>query len=454
MCVSPRIIDNPNYGSTNALHLLIHDCHSSKIEVPCGDCPQCRSRKQTDLLQRVQMESLNSYVFFFTLTYNKNVPTYSLPNGKVLMRAEYKHIVDMFKRIRKTQYFGERKFKYLVTSEFSPKRARPHYHGLLFLKKLPSDSRLEYVNLEGLVKQTLLHEWRVNIATRIAKKDSKKYKMGDIIPDTRNPKYIPLCDYKVSYRNGKPRSTFDCHYVTPNSVDGSNDVSFYVMKYLFKSGTGEKFVQACCYNCGVSQNAAKDIYKTHFKSRNRKSLNFGSIYTDDSYSDFLSTKSRGSLVVNRDIQSKIDSFCSLSIANDTGLSFYDIYTGKRMPLAKYYERLVDESLLVEFRVRLRQQIESGEIQDKCLKLDKAMQKYRKQSAKCFVTDLFDDDQLLVYESLPDDLPDASPYVLDSDLPIPSDDQISPDPLDWEDLPEPLTSKEKIIIIKQLSLKLS
>lgn len=468
MCVSPRYIKNvyrshPNYWRGLFPHVSpltkeIRDVDSDLIPVPCGDCVQCRSRKQTDLLQRVQMESLSSYVYMFTLTYNKNVPTYSLPNGKVLMRAEYKHVVDMFKRIRKTDYFNGRRFKYLVCSEFSPLRARPHFHGLLFLKKLPTDSQHEYITLEKLAFDTILKEWRVNVATRVAKKDSKKYKAGDIIPDTRRPKYLPLLDYHRTFRGGKWRSTYDLHYVTPNDSDGSNDVSFYVTKYLFKSGNGEKFVQAACYNSVSSKEHAKQIYNDHFKSMHSKSLNLGSAMRDDSR--YLRSQGyNNTFWMNKDVSDKIRSMVDLCESHDLPLSFFDIYTGKWMPLSRYYYKLLSIPRLLDFQKRMKLRIDSGEFEkDITDSYNKAMKKYNQQSKRSVITDIFDDDEVLSIDvSIQDDLPDPSYYSIsdlsDEELHQLYTEDISPD-LSFEpdyDLPDPQT---RIHLYKQLSLDLS
>lgn len=466
MCISPRTIKNvyrshPNYWRGLVPHVSpitkeTHDTTSDFIEVPCGDCVQCRSRKQTDLLQRIQMESLSNYLFMFTLTYNnKHVPTFALPNGKVIMRADYKHIIDMFKRIRKEAYFGSRKFKYLVCSEFAPKHARPHYHGILFLQKLPSDGRLEYVNLEKLAKEIILKEWRVNVARTIAKKDTKRYKAGETIVNTRKPVYEPLCDYIRTFRNGKWRCTYDLHYVTPMSEDGTNDVSFYVMKYLFKVGSGEKFVQACTYQSMPSKSQASRVYGKYLKSCNHKSLGIGMGYVNPATLPDVSTPISK---VSPEVLHKICSMVNTSLENNLLPSFFDIYTGKKMPLSRYYfERCLSIPMRIAVQKLIREKIDSGELcKDIYESYTKAMLKYRNQSEKTFVTDIFDDDQLFNKLEFDDDLPDdiGEGIIPVSDEELKYNQSIEPSPLDWEDLPAPITPEEKVVIIQQLSLNLS
>lgn len=419
------------------------------------------------------MESMSNYMFMFTLTYNSNVPTLCLPNGKVVMRADYKHIVDMFKRIRKEQYFGTRKLKYLVCSEYAPKHARPHFHGILFLQKLESDSRLEYVSLEKLAKDTILKEWRVNIARTIAKKDTKKYKKGDVIVNTRNPKYVPLLDYHLTFRNGKWRSTYDLHYITPMSADGTNDVSFYVMKYLFKSGNGEKFVQAACYKSMPSKEQASRIYGKYFKSISHKSLNVGLGYVNQVTIPSVTTKVNR---VSSDVLHKVSDMVRSSLSNGILPSFFDIYTGKKMPLSRYYfERCLSIPLQIQVQKLIREKIDSGELQQDIFEsYTKAMTKYKNQSKRTFVTDIFDDDSIFNSIEFEDDLPDdlGEPIVSLSDQErLEHLSEITPDPMDWEDLPmspqelslkqgavvamrKPLNYRELCLQLKGFSLNVS
>lgn len=60
-------------------------------------------------------------------------------------------------------------------------------------------------------------------------------KKGETVPNTRAPKYEPLCDYHSRYYNGEWHRTFDFHYIDPGLTDkGESDVAFYVTKYLLK----------------------------------------------------------------------------------------------------------------------------------------------------------------------------------------------------------------------------
>lgn len=336
MCLTPITIKNVWYGSD----MPLKNTWDQEINVPCGHCAACISRKQTDILQRVQLESLNSYVYNFTLTYNdESVPKITLPEtGVTVNRLYYKHITDMFKRIRQTGYFGDRKFKYLVCGEYGKVHCRPHYHGLLFLEKLASDSKFEFMNLEKLAFDTILSEWRENIATTVAKRTTKRYHAGTVIKNTRSPKWRSLCTYKLVYINGVAKSTYDLHFVKPMASNGDNDVSYYVTKYLFKDADHTKYIKKLCYDEAAANPDIEDamkFYRDWFRTGMRKSQNFCNYYTNESYKKYRSTHDPKVLVKNPQVLEKIVSDSKVSKFQDSPLKFYDIYTGQSLPMCQY-----------------------------------------------------------------------------------------------------------------------
>lgn len=120
MCLSPILIKNVNYGyHANSLRgaglAKYKDTESQYIAVPCNNCPVCISLRQNYFVQRVQMESLDSAIFFFTLTYNnETLPSVTVTDRKITY-CDITHIQKMFKRIRKRNLLP--KFKYVVTCE-------------------------------------------------------------------------------------------------------------------------------------------------------------------------------------------------------------------------------------------------------------------------------------------------------------------------------------------------
>lgn len=398
MCYQPNEIKNPNYGKYHLRKFTNVD--SPYIMVPCGHCGQCRSRKQTDLIQRVQMLSKRYYPYMFTLTYSEDmVPLYTFSNvetgeSETVRHLQFSDLTNMFKRIRKANSFGERRFKYLACGEYGSKGTqRPHYHGIMFVEKLPEDTAITPVQLESVVSDTLRSEWRRNIATTVAKKDTKKYRKGEIIPNTRRPIYKPLSEFKEKFVGGKVYRTFDCHLITCNEPGSENDCTFYVCKYMFKDCPVLKKYFALCqkYNPGCEADALR-IYHTIFKPKSRKSLNFGLLFTDDSYSEYLSTKDKDVLVYDEEVLDKITSDIKKSQDSDLcNAAFYDIYTGKGFPLCKFYlDRLpsrISNHVKAKTQIWLRSHpIERSQAHDAY-----ARARYEKSASKVFVTDVFDID---------------------------------------------------------------
>lgn len=337
MCLTPITIPNPNYHSKVKLIQQTKNVSDSRIEVPCGHCPQCRSRKQSDWLQRVQMESLRSHIYMFTLTYNQaHLPVYELESGVTLCHPNYKHLTDMFKRIRRRKYFGDRYMKYLVCSEYG-KKGRVHYHGLLFLEKLDSDTKFTHFALEPLVSKTILSEWRVNVATRALKKDCKRGRKGELVADNVHPVYEPLCTYISKYINGQHKSTFDCHAVTAFTAKGANDVSFYVTKYLFKDSSYVKYIKKCCFECYPDDpNMAMMLFNDIFKCFNKHSLNFGNVWTQDSFNDYRKSHCDLSLEYSPDYEKYLLRCVRMSRSMNQPIEWFDLYTGKFLPICKYF----------------------------------------------------------------------------------------------------------------------
>lgn len=226
MCVSPVLIRNPNYQNRTELIQKISDTESEYIKVPCNHCPECVSARQNQLVDRCRCLSLDHYIFFCTLTYNRqSLPHLSTSTGFDIPYADISDVQKMFKRIRKSDLFG-RPFLYFGVSERGKKGSRPHFHLLLFLKKYDDDDKLTPAKLESTLRPLVLKEWRRNYGSN------------------RVPVWKPLCTYRSKYVGGKRYSNYDLHYVVPHSSEhGSDDVAFYVSKYILKSSENEKRLQ-------------------------------------------------------------------------------------------------------------------------------------------------------------------------------------------------------------------
>lgn len=149
MCTSPLTL------SSNKLPF---DWRKDKgfITVPCGRCPECRSRMQSEWQARavaewMRVSRLGGCCYMYTLTYNNdNIP---ILNGH--MTFSRRDVQLFLKRLRKSLYtlYGTYKLlKYVITSEYGGNTHRPHYHILLFF-----DIKIDYVSVRSLVDDA----WRL-----------------------------------------------------------------------------------------------------------------------------------------------------------------------------------------------------------------------------------------------------------------------------------------------------
>lgn len=292
MCLAPITIDNPRYrhGSVGLNYLF--NTSVSKIQVPCGSCPQCTALRQSFFLQRVQMESLRSYLFMFTLTYNDESLVYTDVGDYSLAYPHFVDVQNLFKRLRKKGFV----FRYTYVSEYGSKRHRPHYHGILALDKSLGDPR----SLEVKFSRLISGEWRRNYGS------------------TRCPEWLSL--FTPVYKNCRC-TTFDFHYIEP--IRGhDNDVSFYVSKYITKY---DKWIRSLLLKILQDDSLTDDetsyLYNL-LKPRCNTSKDFGD-WKDSQIMSYIKK-------------------CASRKSQYRYPQFFDINTGKSMPMSPYYgKRLVD-----------------------------------------------------------------------------------------------------------------
>lgn len=229
MCLSPIRIRNPNLGLVGP-NAQFKDTTSQMIDVPCGVCAECVAARQMQYVQRLQMEELVNHLFFCTLTYNnESLPQVVTSTGYSIRYADVADVQRMFKRLRKRNAFG-RPFRYFAVSELGGKKGRPHFHIIFIVPKREDDTFHDCMNLEKVMFDEVLAEWKRNVAPPVWSE-----KKGKFIPNSAHPDYRPLCTYVRKFVNGKLRTNFDLHYVNPMLSDGgSADVAFYVLKYMMK----------------------------------------------------------------------------------------------------------------------------------------------------------------------------------------------------------------------------
>lgn len=108
---------------------------NSDMPVPCGKCPECRSRRVSEWSFRLMQEDKVSVTsLFLTLTYD----TEHVPFDEVGRMNLCKRDVQLFfKRLRKA-HGPAVTIKYYLAAEYGTKSWRPHYHIIIFnvLKEL------------------------------------------------------------------------------------------------------------------------------------------------------------------------------------------------------------------------------------------------------------------------------------------------------------------------------
>lgn len=173
MCLKPIKLFNP----TNRISKF--GGQRFYIEVPCGECAECREARRTDMYFRTYYECLktwnsNGYVYFDTLTYdNANLPHVSDFDERIEKGSSIDYScfnkndfrLFMVRLRRQLEYYGfdvKNKLKYFVASEYgnsdeyvteSGKKKkgtnRPHYHVLFFV----TDGSLHPLTLSGYVNK-------------------------------------------------------------------------------------------------------------------------------------------------------------------------------------------------------------------------------------------------------------------------------------------------------------
>lgn len=321
MCLHPLLIRNPNkqsaqksYGGfTPHIDKCLHDTESLYIAVPCGSCHECIRKRQTNILQRFEIMAEYYHIFTFMLSYNNTyLPVLTTSLGEDIPYSNFEDIKLLFKYLRNHNCI-DRKFKYLVTSERGGEKHRPHFHGLLFIEKLPSDNYGTILNFENLLRSAVLSAWSCNIGSK------------------KKPIYDPRLTFAEKKVFGKWFRNYDFHYVQPSSNGEYNDIVVYICKYMLKT----------------------DKYSTALKLHLKETLE-----PDEFRSTWSAVRNR--YVFSRDfgecsrkeVQDKIKSFIQLSLYDkqNTTFRFYSP-TGKVYPLCPIYQRFATREQVLEMRER-------------------------------------------------------------------------------------------------------
>lgn len=300
MCISPYYIDNPNRHYTKNSYSSLYDTQSQKIAVPCGRCPVCIALKQNYIIQRTQMQCLNHFMFYGTLTYNNQSLPYVTTNNRKIKYAKIRHFQDMIRYIRKHENLPD--FKYMAVTEFGAEKHRPHFHFFVWFPHSIFGKPYEYVTESDLLQYQeflwpiFLKYWRHNVGTR------------------KFPKWVQNC----TYRQVGNKRNYDLQYI--NTLSGNpDDVSFYVSKYVTKSSKYVDRLKSALYF-----NTEPEVFNhiwSMVKPRFLFSKGFGAPYDPD-----------------------VREYISNGIAQgirDTDFPYpcyYSPFTGQSFPLSPYYRK--------------------------------------------------------------------------------------------------------------------
>lgn len=326
MCLQPILIKNPNYGHDKSpiyrSQSWKYDCTSKYVYVPCGHCSQCIAVKQMYLVQRVQMESLNTFMFFSTLTYdNKHLPRLTTSTGFDIPFADIRHLQLMCKRLRVHNSFG-RPFRYFAVSErgSSPTGSgRPHFHILWFFPRYDGELYSDGLSLNRKYSDIIRDAWCIN------KGSDKK------------PIYEPLFEYHEKFYRGKLYKNYDTHFVAPTLVcDGITSLAFYVSKYLLKPNDKERKLQQA-FRLNLPEDEYEDSWNL-VKSRSFRSSSFGYGFDGRNYYEILSHLHEGVMRSDRTLGYPC---------------YYCPETGSSFPLSPFYKDnplVFDEREFIEFKM--------------------------------------------------------------------------------------------------------
>lgn len=324
MCISPIKIKNPNLYKGAALggvapsdfFRLTHDTISEYINVPCGQCTECRFVRQSGYYQRMLEMSRNNYVYFGTLTYNENILNVEYKDT-IYTCAPYDDFQKMIKRLRKRSAFF-RDFSYFCVREYGKKKGRAHIHCLIFIPKKSSDTYFTPYHFEDVISTNLFQEWRRNVGS------------------TRNPVYLPLTTYREKHLGGKLFKNYDLHYVQSRNFSDESNVYFYITKYLLKDN---KFINRLRAQINEDEELSREDRNELRRILLRNSWassHFGLPFFSQEDKDDKQTRERIGAMILR------------SVENDSPFPQYFSDNGEVFPLSRYYRDkfMTDEQKLI------------------------------------------------------------------------------------------------------------
>lgn len=330
MCISPITIINKNrievisidkdtglilrklkhYKPDNPI--LLKDCSSYRIAVPCGHCKECIAIKQMYMIQRIQMESIGNNIYFATLTYDNNhLPIYTTSSGIKIRYADYHDIQLLMKRINNDNPVNKQ-IRYFAVTERGTEHARPHVHLLLFVKKQKGESYNDILNDETILYEYIKTHWATNVGTR------------------KNPIYEPNFTFVRKFIRGEWKQNYDLHYVNPRYGPTEN-VAWYVLKYMLKENDHDRRLQQAL-KLNYSELEYQKVWQK-VKSRSIMSKGFG-LNPDKRKKHQIFTD------FDKEITKYIDKGIDISLKDKESkyAYYFNNETGQTFPLAPYYKK--------------------------------------------------------------------------------------------------------------------
>lgn len=119
--------------------IIVRKDKPDEATVPCGRCPECKSRRaQQWSFRLMQEDKISDYGYFVTLTYKtENLQFSPIGKRKTLHTPD---LQNFFKRLRKyhgkkdelSEKRSKKPIKYYAAGEYGTINWRPHYHIIIF----------------------------------------------------------------------------------------------------------------------------------------------------------------------------------------------------------------------------------------------------------------------------------------------------------------------------------
>lgn len=243
MCLYPIRIKNPALDGRALVHPF--------IDVPCGKCPECLSKRRQEWVLRCKLEYQYCVsCLCLTLTYDE---------ANVTPELDKTHIQKFLKRFR---YYlqDKRSIKYYIVGEYGDNFGRPHWHCILFNAVLKDD-----FDLYRIINKL----WPYGIWYRGDNKGAAysycmKYMLKDVLNDEEKPIVLISKGLGLSYLTEKNKRWHLKHNdFSVTTFDGCKAV---LPRYLrLKLFDGNESLMSFWYGIYVERLKRKGIIKNEFE---------------------------------------------------------------------------------------------------------------------------------------------------------------------------------------------